>query len=78
MAFIMGKKSEGSLTGRMITAAGIPICKAVGVWQRIVGPSKKPAGFGKGLALIAIFIMFKTVAELGRLIEGKKETKCTA
>jgi len=73
MAFKMGKKSEGSLTGRMITAAGIPICKAVGVWQRIFGPSKKPAGFIKGLGLIAIFIMFKIVAELGRLFEGKKE-----
>ena len=78
MAFKMGKKSEGSLTGRMITAAGIPICKAVGVWQRIFGPSKKPAGFIKGLSLIGIFIMFKGVAELGRLIEGKKETKCIA
>ena len=71
MAYVMGKKSTGSLTGRMITAAGIPICKAVGVWQRVFGPSKKPAGFGKGLMLIPVFIMFKLVAELGRLIEGK-------
>ena len=71
MAYVMGKKPTGSLTGRMITAAGIPICKAVGVWQRVFGPSKKPAGFGKGLMLIPVFIMFKLVAELGRLIEGK-------
>jgi hypothetical protein len=69
MAFKMGKKETGSLTGRMITAAGIPICKAVGVWQRAFGPSKKPAGFGKGLMLIPIFVMFKLVAELGRAIE---------
>jgi hypothetical protein len=75
MAYVMGKKDSGSLTGRMITTAGIPICKAVGMWQRIVGPSKKPAGFIKGVGLIAIFIMFKTIAELGRAIEGKKEKK---
>jgi hypothetical protein len=69
MAYQMGVKDHGSLTGRMITAAGIPICKAVGVWQRVFGPSKRPAGFGKGLMLIPIFVMFKFVAELGRAIE---------
>ena len=68
MAFVMGKKEKGSLTGKMITAAGIPICKAVGVWQRWFGPSKTAPGFGKGLALIAIFIMFKLVSELGKVI----------
>jgi hypothetical protein len=68
MAFVMGQKEKGSLTGKMITAAGIPICKAVGVWQRWFGPSKTAPGFGKGLALIAIFIMFKLVSELGKLI----------
>jgi hypothetical protein len=72
MAYKMGKKKSGSLTGRMITIAGIPICKAVGVWQRVFGPSKKPAGIGKGLMLIPVFVMFKLVAELGRLIEGKR------
>jgi hypothetical protein len=72
MAYKMGKKKSGSLTGRMITIAGIPICKAVGVWQRVFGPSKKAAGIGKGLMLIPVFVMFKLVAELGRLIEGKR------
>jgi hypothetical protein len=72
MAFKMNKKSKGSLTGRMITAAGIPICKVVGMWQRVIGPSKKPVGFGKGLSLVAVFIMFKAVAELGRTIEKFK------
>jgi hypothetical protein len=72
MAYKMGKKDSGSLTGKLITAAGIPICKVVGVWQRVFGPSKKPAGFGKGLMLIPVFIMFKLVTELGRLIESKK------
>ena len=69
MACQMGVKDHGSLTGRMITAAGIPICKVVGVWQRVFGPSERPAGFGKGLMLIPIFVMFKLVAELGRAIE---------
>lgn len=72
MAHHMGKKDTGSLTGKMLTLTGIPICKAVGVWQRAFGPSKKPAGFIKGSMLIAIFVMFKLVVELGRLIEGKK------
>jgi hypothetical protein len=72
MAYKMGKKTSGSLTGRMITAAGIPICKLVGVWQRVFGPSKNPAGIGKGLMLIPVFVMFKLVAELGRLIESKR------
>jgi hypothetical protein len=72
MAYKMGKKSKGSLTGRMITAAGIPICKAVGVWQRVVGPSKRSAGFGNGLMLIPVFVMFKLIAVIGKFIEGKK------
>ena len=72
MAYKMGKTKSGSLTGKLITAAGIPICKTVGMWQRVFGPSKSPAGFGKGLMLIPVFIVFKFVATLGRLIEGKK------
>ena len=72
MAREMGIKDVGSLTGRMITAAGIPICKAVGVWQRLVGPSKRPAGFVKGAMLIPVFVLFKLVAELGRLIESEQ------
>ena len=71
MAFKMGRREYGNLTGRMITVAGIPICKVVGMWQRIVGSSKKPAGFGKGLMLIPVFIMFKLIATLGKFIEGK-------
>jgi len=51
---------------------GIPICKLVGVWQRVFGSSKSPAGFGKGAMLIPVFVLFKLVAELGRLIESKK------
>ena len=75
MAFEMGKHPIGSITGKLLTAAGLPICKTIGLWQRYVGPSKKPAGFIKGASLVAIFVMFKTVVEFGRLIEKTKELK---
>ena len=72
MAYQMGESLLPNNTGKAIMAVGTPICKAVGVWQRIFGPSKQPAGFVKGAMLIPVFVLFKLVAELGRLIEGKK------
>jgi hypothetical protein len=72
MAYKMGKKDSGNLTGRMITTVGIPICKAVGVWQRVFGPSQRSPGFIKGALLIPVFVLFKLVTQLGRLIEWKK------
>lgn len=69
MAHMMGEKEFGSLTGKMIMAFGIPICKVIGVWQRWFGPSKKQPGFIKGSGLVIIFVMFKLVTELGRMIE---------
>jgi len=72
MAYKMGALDKDNLTGRIIASVGVPICKLVGVGQRVFGPSKKPAGIGKGLMLIPVFLLFKIVAELGRLIEGKK------
>lgn len=69
MAYMMGEKETGSLTGKMMFAFGTPICKVIGVWQRWFGPSKKEPGFIKGAGLVVIFVMFKLVAELGRLIE---------
>lgn len=66
MAFVMGKLHKGSLTGKLIAAIGAPICKIVGVWQRIVGPSKTQAGFIKGLLIIPVFIVLKLVASLGK------------
>lgn len=72
MAYQMGKVPNDNLTGRWIARTGIPICKLVGVWQRVIGPSKKPAGIIKGLLLISVFAIFKLVAETGRLIEGKR------
>jgi hypothetical protein len=72
MAYKMGALEKDNLTGRIIASAGVPICKLVGVWQQVFGTRKKPAGVGKGLMLIPVFILFKIVAELGRLIQGKK------
>lgn len=68
MAYQMGKRPFGNSTGKAIMAVGTPICKAVGVWQRVIGPSKNPAGFGKGLMLIPVFVALKTVAVLGKLL----------
>jgi hypothetical protein len=78
MAYLMGEKETGSLTGKMMFAFGTPICKVIGVWQRWFGPSKKEPGFIKGAALVVIFVMFKLVAELGRLIERFIPKKVTA
>jgi hypothetical protein len=72
MAYQMGKSLLPNNTGKAIMAVGTPICKAVGVWQRVFGPSKQPAGFVKGAMLIPVFVLLKLVAELGQLIEGKK------
>jgi hypothetical protein len=69
MAYMMGEKETGSLAGKMLMVFGIPICKVVGVWRRWFGPSKKEPGFIKGSALVVVFVMFKLVAELGRMIE---------
>jgi len=72
MAYQMKESMLPNNTGKAIMAIGTPICKIVGVWQRVVGPSRRPAGFIKGAMLIPVFVLLKLVAELGRLIEGKK------
>ena len=72
MAYKMGGVEKDNVTGRMITLVGIPICKAVGVWQRLFGASDKPAGFVKGAMLVPVFVAFKIVACVGRLLENKK------
>jgi hypothetical protein len=72
MAYQMKESMLPNNTGKAIMVIGTPICKIVGIWQRVFGPGKKPAGFGKGLMLIPVFVLLKLVAELGRLIEGRK------
>jgi hypothetical protein len=68
MAYQMGRRPFGNSTGKAIMAVGTPICKAVGVWQRMFGPSKKPAGFVKGMLLIPVFVALKSVATLGKFL----------
>ena len=72
MAYQMKQSLLPNNTGKAIMAIGTPICKAVGVWQRVFGSSKNSPGFGKGLMLIPVFVLLKLVAEIGGLIEGKK------
>ena len=71
MAYQMGERLIDNPTGKAIMLIGTPICKVVGVWQRWFGPSKKPAGFGKGLMLIPVFVLLKAVAGIGKLL-GKR------
>jgi len=72
MAYKMGAVKKDNVTGKMISVLGIPICKAVGVWQRLFGASDKPAGCVKGAMLVPVFVAFKIVACVGRLLENKK------
>lgn len=66
MAYQMKRSLLPNNTGKAITLIGTPICKVVGVWQRVFGPSKNPAGFGKGLMLIPVFVLLKLVATVGK------------
>lgn len=69
MAYKMGANKKDNITGRMIAVLGIPICKLIGVWQSLFGTSDKPAGSIKGALLIPVFMIFKIVACIGKLLE---------
>ena len=71
MAYQMGQRESDNFTGKMITLVGTPICKVVGVWQRVFGRSQQPAGFVKGAMLIPVFVLLKIVAVLGKLIQRR-------
>jgi len=72
MAYKMGAVEKDNVTGRMITLVGIPICKLVGVWRHIFGESKQPAGFGKGILLIPVFVLLYSIAKCGQLFQARK------
>lgn len=72
MAYKMGVANKDNLTGRIISQAGTPVCKAVGMWQRLCGPSKSSAGLASGLLLIPVFVIFKSISVLGKLLEKNK------
>jgi len=69
MAYKMGVVNKDNLTGRIISIAGTPVCKAVGMWQRLWGRSNSPAGLVSGLLLIPVFVMFKSISMLGKIFE---------
>ncbi len=71
MAYQIGQRESDNFTGKMITLVGTPICKVVGVWQRVFGHSQQPAGFVKGAMLIPVFVLLKIVAVLGKLIQRR-------
>ena len=53
-------------TGLALMIIGTPISKAVGVWNRVFGPSTKPTGFIKGMALIGVFTLLRAIVAIGR------------
>jgi hypothetical protein len=71
MAYRMGKKDRGNLTGRAIMMVGVPLSWMVGLWKRKVRPGRRPTGLSKGLVLILIFCILKSIAQIGKLFEGK-------
>lgn len=71
MAYRMGKADRGSRTGQAIMLIGMPISKAVGVWQRYLGRNKHPPGIVKGYMLIAVFCLLKVIAAVGKMLGGK-------
>lgn len=74
MAHLMGVEKETSLTGKVLMAVGLPICKAIGVWRRFFGKSTKPAGLVKGYALWAVFSVLRATVSIMSLFErGEKQ-----
>lgn len=72
MAYRMGTRETGNNIGKALMLIGIPISKVVGVWQRVVGPSKKPAGLIKGSMLVAVFCLLKAIVTVGNILKVKK------
>ena len=70
MAYLMGKKDQGSITGKLLMSAGLPICRAVGVWRRVLGSKQQSAGVLTGLALVMMFVGFKLLVLIGRTLES--------
>jgi hypothetical protein len=69
----MHQRATDNVTGKIIAWTGTPICKVVGMWRRIFGASKQPAGFGKGLMLIPVFVLLYLIAKCGQLFQGKRK-----
>ena len=68
MAFRMGRREKGNPIGVAMMAMGGPISYLVGAWNKVFGPSTKPAGLGKGYMLVAVFVVLKSVVMTGNAI----------
>ena len=64
---IAGRKS---ITGAFLMAAGLPICKAVGLWHRVFGKGKP--NFIKCVGIVAMIGLFKLIVDFGRFVERSK------
>jgi hypothetical protein len=69
IAYRAGKRNESNITGKVLFYIGVPICKVVGVWQKVFGPSKKPAGWIKGASLIILFTILKAIVSIGNKLK---------
>jgi len=69
MAFKMGKRETGSITGKVLMCVGTPICKAVGMWQRIVGKSDKKVNALQAACMLPVFAIFNVIAKVGKVLE---------
>jgi hypothetical protein len=72
IAYRAGYATQGNAVGKVLMAIGVPISKTVGIWQRVFGPSKKPAGMIKGMALVAIFAVLKGIVVIGNAVTKKR------
>lgn len=73
MAYRMGKLETINRTGQVMHMIGGSISKVVGLWNRVFGKRSKPAGIAKGFGLIVIFVILKTIVELGKLFGQKSQ-----
>ena len=65
--------TRNNRTGLALMIVGTPISYTVGVWRRIFGPARKPAGFVKGLALIGIFVLLRGIVAVSDIFKGNKK-----
>jgi hypothetical protein len=72
IAYRAGKRSTGNVTGRLLMMIGVPVSKAVGIWQRVFGRSKKPAGFIKGTLLVGVFCALKGIVIASNYLQQRK------
>lgn len=72
MAYRMGTREHSNTIGKILMAIGMPISKAVGMWQRWFGPSKKPVGQVKGFMLVAVFCLLKAIVTTGNALKIQK------